>query len=74
MSPTKKMPRVLALQPRLPVRSVAASWRFYRDALGFSCAQPELSDSDGFAIVHRDGLALQLVHRMGPGSLLVWVP
>jgi len=76
MSHAKNRPRVLAVQPRLPVRSLAASLRFYRDALGFSCAQPDLSDSDGFAIVHRDGLALQLVlgtQDHPSGSVTVWV-
>lgn len=70
------IPRILALQPRLPVRSLTSSWRFYRDVLGFSCAQPDLSDSDGFAIIHRDGLALQLVLAdpdHSSGSVTIWI-
>jgi catechol 2,3-dioxygenase-like lactoylglutathione lyase family enzyme len=76
MSRTKNLPRVLALQPRLPVRNLAASLGFYRDALGFNCAQPDLSDSDGFAILHRDGLALQLVlasQDRPSGPVTVWI-
>lgn len=54
-------PRVLAMQPRLPVASLATSSRFYRDVLGFECAHPDPTDADGFVIVHRDGFGVQLV-------------
>ena len=64
----------MALQPRLAVANVAASWRFYRDVLGFECVQGEPADSDSFAIVHGNGLAIQLVtshpdHPSGPVTL-----
>lgn len=69
-------PRIQAIQPRLAVASIPASWRFYRDALGFACAHPDPSDSDGFVIVQRDGLGLQLVLAradQSPGQATVWI-
>jgi catechol 2,3-dioxygenase-like lactoylglutathione lyase family enzyme len=76
MSRTKNLPRIVSHQPRLPVRSLSASWRFYRDVLGFECAVAEPSDSDGFLVIHRESLALQLVtadqdHPSGP--LTIWI-
>ena len=59
-------PRVLVVQPRLPVSAIPASFRFYRDVLEFDCAHPDPSDADGFVIVHRDGFGIQLV-RPQPG-------
>ena len=59
----KRLPprnRVISLQPRLPVVDIAATVRFFRDVLGFECVG-EPTNADGFALVHRDGLGIQLV-------------
>lgn len=76
MPGTRNLPRALSLQPRLPVASIAASCRFYRDALGFDCAQAEPSDSDGFAIVDRGGFGIQLVMASpdrASGPVTLWM-
>ena len=70
------LPSVVTVQPRLPVASLAASSRFYQDVLGFRCAHPDPTNSDGFVIVHRDGFGLQLVvARDSPQAVqaTVWI-
>lgn len=56
-----KLTPLLEVQPRLPVASIAVSCRFYRDALGFDHGPVEPDNSDGFAIVRRNLIGLQLV-------------
>ena len=78
MSSNRNLPHLLTLQPRLPVSSITASCQFYCENLGFECTQPPAADSDGFAIVHRDGLGIQLVqpnpdHPSGPVTLWIQV-
>jgi MerR family transcriptional regulator, thiopeptide resistance regulator len=46
--------------------------------MGFECGEPEPGDGDGFAMVHRDGLGLQLVtaspeHPTAPATIWIQV-
>lgn len=69
-------PQVQSIQPRLPVADLSASCRFYRDALGFESSIANPSNADGFVIVHRDGLGLQLVVARADetvAQLTVWI-
>ena len=51
--------KVLAAFPKLLVRDVPASLRFYEEVLGFDCAAT-FGDPPAFAIVERDGLGIHL--------------
>lgn len=68
--------RALQIQPRLPVAALVASYRFYRDVLGFACENGEPAESDGFAILQRDEVGLQLVTASSDhptGRMTVWI-
>ncbi len=68
--------RAIEIQPRLPVTALLPSCRFYREVLGFNCAAGEPSESDGFAILQRDGIGLQLVTASADtpaGRMTVWI-
>ena len=70
------MTRVLNIQPRLPVATFGVSYKFYRDVLGFECAGEEPGDADGFAILKRDGVGLQLVTASADhpaGRMTIWI-
>jgi catechol 2,3-dioxygenase-like lactoylglutathione lyase family enzyme len=67
---------VLNIQPRLPVARLGLSYRFYHDVLGFRCTDVEPGDADGFAILERDGVGLQLVAASAdhpPGRMTIWI-
>lgn len=67
---------VLAIQPRLAVADIAAASRFYIDVLGFQCNHQNPTNADGFVIVHRDGLGIQLVVArpdQSPSETTVWM-
>lgn len=70
-----KLPPLLEVQPRLPVASIAASCRFYRDTLGFEHGLEEPSNDDGFAIVRRNSIGLQLVPKDGQSvaPITLWI-
>jgi len=51
--------RLLAVFPKLLVRDVSASLRFYEEVLGFRCAGT-LGEPPVFAIVERDGCGIHL--------------
>jgi catechol 2,3-dioxygenase-like lactoylglutathione lyase family enzyme len=51
--------KILAAFPKLLVRDVPASLRFYQEVLGFACAAT-FGDPPAFAIVERDGFGIHL--------------
>ena len=70
------MTPLLAIEPRLPVFNLKASYRFYHDVLGFAPAQGEPNEADGFAILIRNGVRLQLVkadQHHPPGRMTIWL-
>ena len=62
------MPTIQAIETRLIVRDVKRSAAFYADVLGFDIGTLWPDDSPQFAILHRDGLRLQLGKRHGPSA------
>jgi catechol 2,3-dioxygenase-like lactoylglutathione lyase family enzyme len=54
------MTTIKAIEARLPVADVRASAAFYSDVLGFDVGTLWPDALPGFAILHRDGLRLQL--------------
>jgi hypothetical protein len=74
--PTVKIPRALEIQPRLPVSGLGRAYRFYHEILGFACENGEPAETDGFAIMQRDGVGLQLViasEDHPAGRLTIWI-
>jgi len=70
------LPRAIEIQPRLPVSELLLSYRFYRDVLGFLSVDDDPSESEGFAILQRDGIRLQLVAASSdypPARTTVWI-
>ena len=68
--------QAIKIQPRLPVTALLASYRFYHDVLGFACANGEPSESEDFAILHRDSAGLQLVTASADhpaGRMTIWI-
>jgi catechol 2,3-dioxygenase-like lactoylglutathione lyase family enzyme len=55
-----------AIEVRLGVADVKRSAEFYRDVLGFSIGTLSPEPTPEFAILHRDGLRLQLGSRTTP--------
>jgi len=55
------MPAIKAVEPRIEVEDVQRSARFYADMLGFNTSVLWPEGSPEFAILHRDGVRLQLV-------------
>ncbi len=53
------MTRMLNVSPRLPVADLGRTIAFYRDLLGFRAGGGWPADKPTFAILDRDGLALQ---------------
>jgi catechol 2,3-dioxygenase-like lactoylglutathione lyase family enzyme len=63
------------IQPRLPVTSLQTSYRFFHDVLSFA-SPGKPSESERFAILHRDGIGLQLVMVSSDhpaGRMTVWI-
>jgi catechol 2,3-dioxygenase-like lactoylglutathione lyase family enzyme len=69
-------PIASAIQPRLPVTNLRASYRFYHEVLGFVCQDGEPSESEVFAILQRDRVGLQLVTAGSDhpgGRMTIWI-
>jgi hypothetical protein len=65
------MPAIRSIEARLAVAHVKRSASFYADILGFSIGTLWPDDSPHFAILHRDGLRLQLAQGVSaPGCTL----
>jgi catechol 2,3-dioxygenase-like lactoylglutathione lyase family enzyme len=54
------MPRFHSLEPRLHVADYQRSVTFYRDVLGFEVLVEFPEDDPSFAMLNRDGVALQI--------------
>jgi catechol 2,3-dioxygenase-like lactoylglutathione lyase family enzyme len=52
--------RLINIVPRLPVRDLFATLAFYRDVLDFEVDTAWPDDEPTFALMNRDGIALQL--------------
>ena len=62
------MSTINAIEARLGVADVKRSAAFYRDVLGFSIGMLWPENTPEFAILHRDGLRLQLGSREAPAT------
>jgi catechol 2,3-dioxygenase-like lactoylglutathione lyase family enzyme len=62
------MPRVKAIEARLPVTDVGRSAAFFANTLGFQIATLWPRQNPEFAILNRDGLRLQLGKAEASGS------
>jgi catechol 2,3-dioxygenase-like lactoylglutathione lyase family enzyme len=62
------MPRVKAIEARLPVTDVGRSAAFFANTLGFQIATLWPRENPEFAILNRDGLRLQLGTAEASGS------
>jgi catechol 2,3-dioxygenase-like lactoylglutathione lyase family enzyme len=62
------MPKIKAIEARLGVADVKRSAQFYADVLGFRIGTLWPEDVPDIAILHRDGLRLQLGRRDEPAQ------
>lgn len=53
------MVRFLGTSPRLPIRSLEGTLRFYEDILGFEAGDPWPEDDPTFVVMSRDDVTLQ---------------
>jgi catechol 2,3-dioxygenase-like lactoylglutathione lyase family enzyme len=53
------MVRFLGTSPRLPIRSLEGTLRFYEDILGFEAGDPWPEDDPTFVVMRRDDVVLQ---------------
>ena len=53
------MVRFLGASPRLPIRSLEGTLRFYEDILGFEAGDPWPEDDPTFVVMRRDDIVLQ---------------
>lgn len=53
------MVRFLGTSPRLPIRSLEGTLRFYEDILGFEAGDPWPEDDPTFVVMTRDDVMLQ---------------
>jgi catechol 2,3-dioxygenase-like lactoylglutathione lyase family enzyme len=62
------MPTIKAIEARLSVTDVKRSAAFYADVLDFEIGTLWPDDEPQFAILHRDGMRLQLGKRNAPAA------
>jgi catechol 2,3-dioxygenase-like lactoylglutathione lyase family enzyme len=55
------MVRFLGASPRLPIRSLEGTLRFYEDVLGFEAGDPWPEDDPTFVVMRRDDVMLQFL-------------